>query len=66
MNIHTALALNEVTRKKAKNKAELMDKLWTCLNVIEDWSKERRGSYKTIYIAVMRAQEIARQLEAKR
>lgn len=61
MNARTALALREITDESAS-----LDDLWTCLNIIEDYSAESDDPDSVaIHAAVMRAQNIARNMENK-
>lgn len=64
-NQRTEAALLAV--EQAQTPSDLYDALWTCLNIIEDYSVGddvlRAQDALVIHRAVMRAQEIARKLE---
>jgi hypothetical protein len=59
-NIFTEVSL-QVAEHGSKKQA--LSRLWTCLNIIEDYSEKRRGDYKLIHRAIMAAQKAARELE---
>ena len=65
INLYTELTLQSVeeTSDAPDTKSDLLRDLWSCMNIIEDYSRDRKGDYKTIFRAVMNAQHQARLLD---